>query len=226
VENPTPAVVISVEAAHVDNPILPDYLTSEVALQAPVIRRTDPHILIDNNCNDDKLQFGMPGGSGDYEDDANECDEVDAIPTARRQPRPAIELQRFYLETSDVDGYQGDNGDDRDPGEEEEASQSDDVSTQNVEDWGHSRFDLGTSDVYGYEGKDGEDADKNDEEEASQADDGSTQNVADWGHTTRECEDWTLYFSQVKYGKEEATATASTVSGAKTVLQSVTISQS
>ena len=32
-ENPTPAVVISVEAARVDDPILLDYLTSEVALE-------------------------------------------------------------------------------------------------------------------------------------------------------------------------------------------------
>jgi hypothetical protein len=40
-ENPTPAVVISVEAARVDNAILLDYLTSEVALEHPEIGRTD-----------------------------------------------------------------------------------------------------------------------------------------------------------------------------------------
>jgi hypothetical protein len=37
VENPMPAVVISVEAARVDNAILRDYLTSEVALEEPDI---------------------------------------------------------------------------------------------------------------------------------------------------------------------------------------------
>jgi hypothetical protein len=52
--------------------------------------------------------------------------------------------------------------------EEEEASQADDGSTQNVENWGHGRCDLGTRDVDGYEGEDGDDADE--EEEAFQAD--------------------------------------------------------
>jgi hypothetical protein len=36
-ENPTPAIVNSVEAAHVDNAILLEYLTSEVALENPQI---------------------------------------------------------------------------------------------------------------------------------------------------------------------------------------------
>jgi len=64
-ENPMPAVVISVEAVRVDNAILLDYLTSEVALEEPEIGRTDPNIPIDNNCRDDELHFGMPWGSGD-----------------------------------------------------------------------------------------------------------------------------------------------------------------
>jgi len=64
-ENPTPAVVISVEAAHVDNAIHLDYLTSEVALEEPEIGSTDPNIPIDNNCTEDELHLGMPGGSGD-----------------------------------------------------------------------------------------------------------------------------------------------------------------
>jgi hypothetical protein len=64
-ENTTPAVVISVEAARVDNPILLDYLASKVALEEPEIGSTDPHIPIDNNCTDDELHFKMPGGSKD-----------------------------------------------------------------------------------------------------------------------------------------------------------------
>jgi hypothetical protein len=48
-----PAMVISVEAARVGNAILLYFLTSEVALEEPEIRSTDPNIPIDNNCTDD-----------------------------------------------------------------------------------------------------------------------------------------------------------------------------
>jgi len=47
-------------------------------------------------------------------------------------------MWRTDLEPSDVDGYEGEDGDDADVDDEEEASQADDGSTQNVEDWGHS----------------------------------------------------------------------------------------
>jgi len=130
-ENPTPAVVISVEAVHVDNVILLDYLTSELALEEPEIGSTDPNIPIDNNIMDDELHFRMPGGSGDFEDKG---DESNAIPTASRRRRAKSELERFHLETSDVAGYEGEDGDDADVDEGEEASEADDVSTQNVED--------------------------------------------------------------------------------------------
>jgi hypothetical protein len=80
-ENPMPAVVISVEAARVDNAILLDYLASKVAVEEPEIGSTDPNIPIDNNCTDDELHFGMPGGSGYYEDEGDESDDSDAIPT-------------------------------------------------------------------------------------------------------------------------------------------------
>jgi len=130
-ENPTPAVVISVEAAHIDNGILLDYLTSKVALEVPEIGSTDSNIPIDNNCTDDELHFGMPGGSGDFED---EGDESGPIPTASRRQWAATELERFNLGTSDVDGYEGKDGNDADADEEEEASQAEDGSTKNVED--------------------------------------------------------------------------------------------
>jgi len=80
-ENPTPAVVISVEVARVDNAILLDCLTSEVALHEPEIGSADSTIPINNNCTDDELKFGMPGGSGNFKDAG---DESDAIPTASR----------------------------------------------------------------------------------------------------------------------------------------------
>jgi len=133
-ENPMPAVVISVEAARVDNAILLDYLTSEVALEEPWIGSTDPNIPIDNNCTDVELHFGMPGGSGDYEDEGDESDVRDAIPTTSRRQRSVTQLERFDLGTSDVDGYEGEDGDDAYADEEEEASEADDGSTQNVED--------------------------------------------------------------------------------------------
>jgi hypothetical protein len=79
-----PAVVISVEATHVDNRILLEYLTTEVALEEPEIRNTDPNIPIDNNCTNKELHDGMPGGSGDYKDDGDESDMSDAIPTTSR----------------------------------------------------------------------------------------------------------------------------------------------
>jgi hypothetical protein len=47
-------------------------------------------------------------------------------------------LLRTYLGPSDVDGYEGEDGDNADVDEEEEALQANDGSTQNVEDSGHS----------------------------------------------------------------------------------------
>jgi len=88
-------MVISTEAGSVDNAILLDYLTSKVALEEPEIGSTDPNIPIDNNCTDDELHFRMPGGSGDYTDEGDKCDEHDAIGTASRPRRPATELKRF-----------------------------------------------------------------------------------------------------------------------------------
>jgi hypothetical protein len=85
---------------------------------------------------DDELHFGMPGGSGDYEDEGDDSDIHNANPTANRRRRPATELERFDLGTSDVDGYEGEDGDDvdADADEGEEASQVDDGLTHNVED--------------------------------------------------------------------------------------------
>jgi hypothetical protein len=114
VENPTSAVVSSIEAARVDNAILLEYLASEVALEEPEIGSTDPNILIDNNCTNDELHFGIPGGIGDYEDEGDSSDNHDAIPTASRRQRPATELEMFDLGTSDGNGYEGEDGDNAD----------------------------------------------------------------------------------------------------------------
>jgi hypothetical protein len=135
-ENSTLAVVISVEAARVDNAILLDYMISEVALEEPEIGSTDPNIPIDNNCTNDELDFGMPRCSGDYENEGEDSDNRDAITTASRLGWPATELEWFDLGTSVVDGYEGEDGDDvdADADEEEESSQVKDGSTQNVAD--------------------------------------------------------------------------------------------
>jgi hypothetical protein len=110
-EKQSPDVVISVDSEHVENAILLDYLTSEVALEVPEIGSSDPKILIDNTCTDDELHFGMPGGSGDFEDEGDACD---AIPTTSWQRRAVTEHERFELGTSDVDCYVGEDGEDID----------------------------------------------------------------------------------------------------------------
>jgi hypothetical protein len=133
-ENPMPAVVISTEAAHVVNAILLEYLTSEVALEEPEIGRTAPNIPIDNNCKEDKLHLGMPWCCEDYDDEGDKIEHRDAIPTTSRQRRATTVFERFDLGTWDVDGYEGENGDDADPDEEEEASQANDGLMRTLED--------------------------------------------------------------------------------------------
>jgi len=165
-ENPMPAMVIRLEAAHVDIAILLDYMTSDVVLEEPEIRSTAPNIPIDNNCTVVELHFWMAGGSGDFEDEGAESDLLDAIPRTSQRRWETTELERFELGTSDVNRYEGEDGDNADADEEEEASQADNGSTQILEDWEHSRFDLGTSNVDVYEGEDGDNADADGEDKA------------------------------------------------------------
>jgi len=147
-ENPTAAMVISVDAAPVDNAIRLDYLTYAVALQVPEIGSTDPNIPPDKTCMTDQMCFRMPRGSGDYEDEGHESNERNAISTASRQRCAVTELMRFELGTTDADGYEGKNGNDADADEEEEASQADDESTRNVEDWRYSTTECEDWTVY------------------------------------------------------------------------------
>jgi hypothetical protein len=79
---------------------------------------------------------GSQGAGGDYKDERDDSDDRNAIPIARRRRRPVTELKRFDLETSNVDGYEGKDGNDADADadKEKEASQADAGSTQNVED--------------------------------------------------------------------------------------------
>jgi len=51
------------------------------------------------------------------------------------------ELECFDLGTSDVDGYEGNDGDDAYPDEEEDASQAHDGSMQNLDGGMHSTRD-------------------------------------------------------------------------------------
>jgi hypothetical protein len=91
-------------------------------------------MLIDNNCTDDELQFGMPGSSGDYEDEGDESEVCDAIFTSSRRRPPPNGLEMFDQATSDVYGYEGKDGDNADADEEDEASEANDGSMQNLED--------------------------------------------------------------------------------------------
>jgi hypothetical protein len=75
----------------------------------------------------------MPGCSGDHQDDGDDSDDAVAIASSSRRQLPATELDMFDLVSSDVDGCVCEDGDDTDADEEEEASQGDDRSTQNVE---------------------------------------------------------------------------------------------
>jgi len=137
-EIPPPVIVISVEAARGAYAILLAYLTTEVAVEEPEMGSTHHTILIDNNCTDDNLHFQMPGSSGDNKDEGDERNECDAIPTNHSQRLATTELEMFELQTRDVHRYEGEDGDDPDANEEEESSQANDESMQNVEDWGHS----------------------------------------------------------------------------------------
>ena len=137
-ENRTPGEIISMEPGRVDISILLDYLTSEVGLEEPEIRSTDPNIPIHNNCTDDELHFRMAGGSDDYDDEGDEVDEGNVFSTVSRQWRATTELERFHLGTSDVNWYEGDDGNDADADEEDEASQANDGSTHILEYGGHS----------------------------------------------------------------------------------------
>jgi len=137
-ENPTPAVIICMEATRVDNAIHPDYLTSEMALEKPEIRSTDPTIPIHNNCTDDELHFSIPGGCEEYDDDGDEINVSDSIATASRRRWAATELDRFDQGTSDVDGDEGDDGADADADVKDEESQTDDGLTKSSEYCGYS----------------------------------------------------------------------------------------
>ena len=90
------------------------------------------------NCTNDDLLLRIRGGSDDCDDEGDEIDKSDAIPTTSQRRWAATELDRFDLETSDVDGYERDDGNDADADQGKQASQADDGSTQNLDDWGNS----------------------------------------------------------------------------------------
>jgi hypothetical protein len=64
-ENQTPTVVISVDAARVDNVILPDNVTCDVVLEETEIGCTYGNIQRDHNCTNDNQDCEIPEGSGD-----------------------------------------------------------------------------------------------------------------------------------------------------------------
>jgi len=90
----------------------------------------------------------MAGATGDYPDEAEESDEVNAIPITSRRQWTSTALERFALGNNDVDGYQCEYGDDAVVDAEESAAQVDDGSLQNVEDCAHSTRECDEWTVY------------------------------------------------------------------------------
>ena len=133
-ENRTPGVAISMEVGYVEDTILLDYLMSKVPLEEPEIGRTDENIPIDDNCSDAELGFGWPGCSEHYNDRGGKIEESDDIPNTSQRQQATTELEGFTLGTSDINRYQGNDGNDADVNQEDEASQADDGSTQNLAD--------------------------------------------------------------------------------------------
>ena len=88
-----------------------------MVLEEPDIGSIDPNILIDNNWEDDELHFGMPWDSSNYEDEGDESDKQDAIPTVRQQQCATTELESFDVWTSVVDRYEGEDRNDADTDE-------------------------------------------------------------------------------------------------------------
>jgi hypothetical protein len=103
-------------------------------LEEPEIGSTDLNIPRDYNCMDHEPLFGMPGGCEADDDEGDEINKSDAIPTTTRRRRATTEIERFHLGTGDVDVYEGADGDDADADEEKESSQANDGLTQTLED--------------------------------------------------------------------------------------------
>jgi hypothetical protein len=76
----------------------------------------------------------MPGGSGNYAEERDESDKRNGNPIGRWRQRAATEFESFVMRTSQVDRYEGEDGDNADVDEEEETSEPDDASKQNQED--------------------------------------------------------------------------------------------
>jgi hypothetical protein len=83
---------------------------------------------------EDEQHFRMPGDSENYEHEGDEIDKCDTIPTVSQQARAATKRKRLNSGTSDIDLYEGGDGDDVDADDEEETSPADDGSTQNWKD--------------------------------------------------------------------------------------------
>jgi len=80
----------------------------------------------------------MPVSCENHEDEGDEINEIDAIPTASWRWWAVTELQRFDLGTRDVDRYEPNDGDNGDAGEKEEVLQPNDWLMLTLEDWGYS----------------------------------------------------------------------------------------
>ena len=133
-ENRTLAIVISIEAAQVHIAIDHDYWTSKVALEEPEFRSTYQYLLRHNNCTGNKQHCQMLESSRNREDSDEEGEKHDVLPTTDWRCQASTRLKECALGTSAVDGNEVENGNNVHSDEEEEASQANDGSTQNVDD--------------------------------------------------------------------------------------------
>jgi hypothetical protein len=89
-DNPALPMVISLQVACVNNAILLDNLTSQMAIEETEIRRSNRNIPIDYHYANAELHFRMLGDSEDDQADRNDSDKRDAIPTASQGHSPQL----------------------------------------------------------------------------------------------------------------------------------------
>jgi hypothetical protein len=100
-----PAVFIYVKGAFMDNAILLEYLTSNVAVTKPEIGCTHITVMVNSQFRDDKLYIWMAGDSGDFENDGDTIKELNAFPTPSLRRLTITEHESFYMGNGDIQGY-------------------------------------------------------------------------------------------------------------------------
>jgi hypothetical protein len=137
-----------VEAVHVDNTKLLHFKSSEVILVEPEIWWIDCDITVETDWTDNNLPFQHPGGSSGCYGTANDNTNLQvAMPTASWPGWASTELGRFDMWTNNDDGFDDQDGEVVDADMMDNASQANDGSFQDADNWGHRSFEQPTSDI-------------------------------------------------------------------------------